>query len=51
MPGPNRISARAGSAIAGGGLNIAVMVSRKSVPMRFAAAGPAQRDEAIGTPD
>ena len=34
LPRPNQISASGNSAIAGSGLNIAVMVSRKSVPMR-----------------
>ena len=34
LPRPNQISASGNSAIAGSGLNIAVMVSRKSVPIR-----------------
>ena len=33
-PKPNQMSASGSSAIAGSGLNIAVMVSRKSVPIR-----------------
>ena len=33
LPRPNQISASGSSAIAGSGLNIAVMVSRKSVPI------------------
>ena len=33
-PSPNQISASGKSAIAGSGLNIAVSVSRKSVPIR-----------------
>ena len=34
LPSPNQISASGNSAIAGSGLNIAVTVSRKSVPIR-----------------
>ena len=34
MPSPNQIIASGSKAIAGSGLNIAVTVSRKSVPMR-----------------
>ncbi len=34
LPSPNQINASGNSAIAGKGLNIAVMVSRKSVPIR-----------------
>ena len=34
IPRPNQINASGNSAIAGSGLNIAVMVSRKSVPIR-----------------
>ena len=33
-PRPNQINAKGSSAIAGNGLNIAVSVSRKSVPIR-----------------
>ena len=36
LPRPNQISAIGSRAIAGSGLNIAVTVSRKSVPMRDA---------------
>ena len=35
LPRPNQISASGSSAIAGSGLNIAVMVSRKSVPIAW----------------
>ena len=42
-PRPNQISASGSSAIAGSGLNIAVMVSRKSVPMRVLMANTVSR--------